>query len=199
MVHSGDSKLAVSFDLPPGWVELPSPSQRGRGLLRRSPYESLARRLVSSGAVIKPLVGATARYLERVAAADPTALAVATLVQAPSREEHTFITFVVFPGPPAGVTPLEELAARRGDGSESEHQVRAVDLPWGRAARATYTRSFPDGGEQPFVQYWVEAEGLDQVVITLGDIEAPPGASIDAYISDIDGLTRTLMVKRPIG
>lgn len=196
MQPSDRPPLAVSFDLPPGWVRLPSPGERGTGLLRRDPFEVLARRLVSSGAVIKPLVRSTAAYLERVANADPGALGVATLVRAPSREEHTFVTFAVFPGPPVGDAPLEELAARPGDGRESVHLVETVDLPWGRAARATYTRARMGGGEpRPFVQYWVAPEGHDRVVIALGDVDAPAGAPVEQLLSDIDSLVRTLTIR----
>ncbi len=195
MQPSGRPELTVSFDLPTGWVELPAPGERGKGLLRRDPFEALARQLVSSGSVIKPLLHATAAYLERVASADPGALKVATLVRAPSRKEHTFVTFAVFGGPPVGEAPLEEMAARRGDGRESDHHVESVDLPWGRAARATYTRERMGGGEpRPFVQYWVAPYGHDHVVIALGDIDAPHGDPVDAYLSDIELLVRTLTI-----
>ena len=46
MRPSGESELTVSFDLPPGWVRVPANGRPG-GLLRRNPYESLARRLVA--------------------------------------------------------------------------------------------------------------------------------------------------------
>ncbi|HET6966189.1 MAG TPA: hypothetical protein VFH58_15540 [Acidimicrobiales bacterium] len=195
MHPSAPPTLNVSLELPEGWIELPAPGGRGKGLLRRDPFEALARQLVSSGAVIKPLLRPTASYLERVASADPGALKVATLVRAPSREEHTFVTFAVFGGPLVAEAPLEEMATRRGDERESEHEVEPVDLPWGRAARATYTRDRMDGGEgRPFVQYWVAPSGHDHVIIVLGDIDAPDGAPVDAYLSDIDSLVRTLTI-----
>ena len=187
----------MELDLPPGWIELPPPGRPARGLLRRNPYHVLAGRLVSSGAVIKPLAGATAAYLERVAGAETGLLSLATYVRAPSREDHTFVTFAVFLGPRAGGSPLEELAARKGDPRESDHQVERLDLPWGAAARAAYTRTRPNGGEpRPFVQYWVEPAGWDRVVIAVGDVDATDPRSVDAHISEIDTLARTLQLQR---
>ncbi len=195
MQSAGRSAPSVAFKLPAGWVELPSPSDRPAGLLRRNPYETIARRLVASGAVIKPLTAATAAYLERIATADPGVLAIATFVRALNREEHTFVTVAVFPGPRVGSAPLSELAARRADGRESEHQVEMVELPWGRAARASFTRSRLQGGEpRPFLQYWVEASGLDDMVVITGDVDAPTGAAPEPLISDIDALIRTLTI-----
>ena len=195
MAAPGHPPLAVELDLPPGWLELPAPGERPQGLLRRSPYEKLARRLVSEGAVIKPLAGPTAAYLERVAAADPEVLGLAVFIEVPSREHHTFITFVVFPGLPAAGLDLEDLAARRGDSRESQHTVEAVDLAWASAARAAYTRPRADGpGEHPFVQYWLHPHRTGQLIIALGDVDAPPEAPVDAYISDIDRLVRTMRV-----
>ncbi len=198
MQPSGKSDIAVSFDLPPGWIELPTPGPRPGGLLRRNPYEALARRLASTGAIINQLVRATAAYLERVAAADPGALGIATYVEARNREEHTFATFAVLPGPAAGGSPLEELASRRADPRESDHTVEPVDLPWGKASRASYTRPRLQGeGEpRPFVQYWAAPEGQDQLLILLGDVDAPTGAPVEAFISDIDRLARTLTISR---
>jgi hypothetical protein len=186
----------VSFRLPAGWIELPPPGGRPTGLLRRSPYEKLARQLVSSGAVIKPLTSATAAYLEQVASADPGVVGIATYVRALSREEHTFATFAVFPGPRSGARPLEDLAAGRGDQKESDHVVENVDLPWGRAARASFTREQNPGDEpQPFVQYWVEAANLGELVILNGDVDVPAGAAVDPLVSDIDALARTLTIR----
>ncbi|HUZ19627.1 MAG TPA: hypothetical protein VMU75_03535 [Acidimicrobiales bacterium] len=187
--------LTVSFDLPAGWVDLPLTGGVRKGLLRRSAYEVRAHELVSSGAVIRPLRAATARYLQRVASGAPDALGIATLVQAPSREEHTFVTFAVFRGPRVDAEPLEEMASRRADDRESEHIVEPAELPWGRALKAAYTRPGLQGdGNRPFVQYWVEPTGLDTVVIALGDIDAPDGADVEKFLSDIDHLARTVTV-----
>jgi hypothetical protein len=192
---TGENVLSVSFQLPRGWIELPPPGQKPGGLLRRNPYEVLARQLVGAGAVIKPLTNATAAYLERVAAADPGVLGIASYVQALNREEHTFVTFAVFQGPRIGSADIEELAARRNDSREGEHSVEQVDLPWGRAARASFTRTRTRGGEpRPFVQYWVEASDLDHLIIVTGDVDAPAGSTVDHLISDIDSLARTLAI-----
>lgn len=181
--------------MPPGWVELPSPGQKPAGLLRRNPYEVLARRLAASGAVIKPLIGATTAYLERVASADPGVLGIATYIQALNREEHTFVTFAVFQGPAVGSADIEDLANRRNDPREGEHTVDTVELPWGRAARASFSRARMQGGEpRPFVQYWAEPTGLDHLIILTGDIDAPTGAAVEGLISDIDTLARTMTI-----
>jgi hypothetical protein len=197
---TGDSTLAVRFDLPRGWVELPAPGQRPQGLLRRSPYELLARRLVANGSVTRTMTEPTAAYLERVASADPGVIGIATYIEVPSRNRHTFVTFAVFPGPKpdldgdADGEVLAELAARPGDDRESPRVVEPAELPWGRAARATYTRDRPGGwgDPRPFVQYWVQPHGIDHLVILLGDVDAPPDEPTDAHISDIDSLARTL-------
>lgn len=198
MQASGKSDIAVAFDLPPGWIELPPPGDRPTGLLRRNPYEVLARRLASTGAVTKQLVRATTAYLERVATADPGVLGIATFVQAPNRDEPTFVTFAVFQGPAADGQSLEELASRRGDPLESEHTVEPVYLPWARAARASYTRPRLQGTAEPrpFVQYWAAPEGNDRIVILLGDVDAPAGTPVEGFISDIDRLARTLTISR---
>lgn len=187
----------MQLTLPPGWIELPRPGRPANGLLRRNPYRVLARQLVASGAVLKPLAAATAVYLERVAAADTALLGLAAYVRAPSRDEHALVTFAVFPGPPVGEAPLEDLAARRGDRRESEHSVEKLQLPWGSAARATYARARSDGGEpRPFVQYWVEPTGRDRLVVAVGDVDVTDPRSVDAHISDIDTLARTLTFHR---
>ena len=197
MAAVGPADLAVQLTLPTGWIELPPPGRAANGLLRRNPYRVLARQLVASGAVLKPLAAATAAYLERVAAADTALLALATFVRAPSRDEHTFVTFAVFPGPPAGDATLEDLAARKGDPRESDHAVEKVQLPWGPAARATYTRARSDGGEpKPFVQYWIDPTGADRLVVAVGDVDVTDPRSVDAHISDIDALARTLTLRR---
>lgn len=196
MRPSGESELTVSFDLPPGWVRVPANGRPG-GLLRRNPYESLARRLVASGAVTKALAPAIASHLERVASADPDVLGIATFVRATSREEHTIVTFAVFLGPRTPEEPLEELAARRGDPRESLHRVESRELPAGPAARAAYSRPRLQGGEaRPFVQYWVAPAAYNQLVIALGDIDAPAGAPVEAFVSDIDKLAESLTIKR---
>lgn len=195
MEPTGEKPLTVSFQLPPGWVELPPPGQKPSGLLRRNPYQVLARQLVSSGAVIKPLTTPVAAYLERVASADPGVLGVASYVQALNREEHTFVTFAAFHGPRVGSADIQELAGRQNDPREGEHAVDRVVLPWGRGARASFTRARMHGGDpRPFVQYWVEPDGQDQLIIVTGDIDAPQGAPVDHLISDIDTLTRTLAI-----
>jgi hypothetical protein len=183
------------LNLPPGWVLVPPPGGRPQGLLRRDPYERLARRLVSSGAVIKGMADPTAAYLSRVAVADPTALVRAAYIEVPGRHEHTFVTFGVFPGPPDGAE-LMELAGRRGDSRESERTVEAVRLPWAWGARAYYTRNRSAGGydPRPIVQYWLRPDGLGRLLMALGDIDAPPEAPLDARISEIDQLTRTMKV-----
>ena len=63
--ESGRS-IGVVLSLPDGWVELPPVGTRG-GMLRRDPYEQIARRLIAGGAVVPALLRSTRNYLERVA------------------------------------------------------------------------------------------------------------------------------------
>jgi hypothetical protein len=195
--------LTAEFDLPVGWVRLPPPDARPKGMLRRDPFELLARQLVTGGAVIETMTEAAAQYIRRIASADPAALAVASLIQVPSREDHTFVNFAVFAASPAPIGPdgdraverMRELAGRKGSESESHHRVEPVELPWGRGARSTWTR--PRRGEpgvREFIGFWVIPNGIGSLITMLGDISAGATADPGRIVDDIDGLARSIRI-----
>jgi hypothetical protein len=193
-----EKALHVEFTLPSGWVRLPEPGAKPKGLLRRDPFEALARDIVSSGAVIAPLVDPTRDYLRQMAHADPDALGVACHIAAPNRTENTFANVVIVgpvrvPQGPGGDVDWDEvtsLAARPAPG-DSPHSTAQVQLPWGGAVKAAWTRS--RGAEnlvnaKHVVAYWAVSDDLGTMVTVQGDVSTDRPGDLEQALSDIDAI-----------
>ena len=196
--------MRVALSLPAGWVRLPEPGARPKGLLRRDPFEVLAREFVSSGGVIAPLVQPTRDYLRRMAEADPGALGVACHIAAPNRTENTFANVVVIgpvrvPQLPGGGVDWDEvtsLAARPAPG-DSPHATERAELPWGSAVKATWTRSRSAenlANVKHVVAYWVVSEALGAVITVQGDVSADRPGDLEQALSDIDAIAVSVEV-----
>jgi len=196
--------VQVAFTLPSGWVQLPEPGAKPKGLLRRDPFEALAREIVASGAVIAPLVNPTRDYLRRMAEADPGALGVVCHIAAPSRTENTFANVIVVgpvrvPERPGGGIDWDEvtdLAARPGP-EDSTHAAEQVQLPWGSGVKARWTRK--RGAEnlanaKHVVAYWVVADDLGALITVQGDVSTDRPPELEQILSDIDAIAVSLKV-----
>lgn len=201
---AGPTTLQAAFTLPAGWVRLPAADARPKGLLRRDPFEVLAREIVGSGAVIPDLLEPTRDYLRHMAQLDPEALGVACHIAAPSRTENTFANVVVVG--PASVPhqsdgevdwdELTRLAASPGPHDEARATER-VQLPWGPAVKATWTRSRgADNLRNPkqVVGYWVIADTLGALITVQGDVSADASGEVGRILSDIDAIAVSVQV-----
>jgi hypothetical protein len=190
--------LQVTFTLPGGWVRLPEPGAKPKGLLRRDPFEVLARDIVASGAVIAPLVNPTRDYLRQMARADPDALGVACHIAAPSRTENTFANVVIVgpvrvPQGPDGDVDWDEVdglaaTAARGD---SPHSTARVQLPWGRAVKGTWTRTRSAenlANVKHVVAYWAVSDDLGTMITVQGDVSTDRPGDLEQVLSDIDAI-----------
>jgi len=190
--ESGRS-IGVVLSLPDGWVELPPVGSRG-GMLRRDPYEQIARRLIAGGAVVPALLRSTRNYLERVAPREQAQIAGAAIVAASTADDAVLAAYAVFvrtrePGTPAGVEGLSQWVARPGPADSGPRVVRTVDLPVGPAVRGQWHQGLGDQARE-VVQHWVDLE--DRGIILLLTGYADSDTQRDRLVADFDAIAAGL-------
>lgn len=189
----------VLLHLPAGWFEVPPAGSPRKGLLRMDPYESVARRIVSSGAVAGPLVLRVRDYLRMVASADPSLLAQACRVEAPSADRVRIANIFVL-GPvtvdrrPDGSPDLEQMAAgaARVRPEDPASVVERQDLPWGPALRSEYR-----SGEARHVGWWAWSDRLGAALVVQGGVTEDSGIGSADLWAEIAAMASTLEVERP--
>lgn len=98
------------------------------------------------------------------------------------------------PAPPGYVPAQRALAARPEDSTRTA--VR-VDLPWGRAVKATWTRNRTAANlhnVKHVVGYWVVAEHLETSVTVDGDVSTDIDADLGPTLSAIDAIAESVQL-----
>lgn len=197
----------VTLTLPWGWVDVPPPNAPRRGLLKRDPFEVLAREFVASGAVIRPLLRPTRDYLHRIAQADPNPLRLAAHIAAPTRTDTTFANVLVLgpvlvPRLGGGDVDWDEISRRAALPAASRAGGKAcgverVSVPWGAAVKVSWTPNRGTEGPAPTtraVGYWVLPNHLASLIVIHGDVSAGSTDESCRLLSEIDAMVMSMTV-----
>lgn len=197
--------VGVEVQPAPGWVRIPhDPRPQGR-LRSHDPCAEVAQQLIRAGQVNKLMLRSTTDYIRRMSIDNMMNLWLGTFLEAPSPQAMFITNMVVFPpvetamvADRQGEVDYDELrrqAEKKKHDDESDHDVQAVEFPWGRGYRSLWTRRrHQDSNENDTisVQYRVVSRATGSTICVFSNVPAHDGDRAERIITDIAGMVATM-------